>query len=99
MQSSLTFPKIPGHNLLKITAGSPGPARPGAPDTNDARKLVEALKQSRFYREYGEAFTKMTGLPLSLFPANPAPSNLRTGSLLNVRFNAASLARSSVSGV
>jgi len=40
--------------------------------------LVEALKQSRFYQEYGEAFTKMTGLALVLMPAAP-PAGARCG--------------------
>jgi hypothetical protein len=94
MQSGLMLPKFPSQNSLKFTAGFREASHPGAPGAADTSKLVEALKQSRFYREYGEAFTKMTGLPLSLIPANPLPSGPRRDPPLNARSHAASLTRS-----
>ena len=74
MQSSLTFPEINGQKPLPSVPYIPEPPRSNNSSVQDTRKLVEALKQSRFYQEYGEAFTKMTGLSLVLIPAAPAPS-------------------------
>ena len=42
--------------------------QPTAANGNSNRKLVEALVNSRIYRNYERAFTNLTGLPMSLQP-------------------------------
>jgi AraC-like DNA-binding protein len=70
MQRSLMSREIRGPGSAQTPAGSSAGSRPGAPGAADSRNLVAALRQSRFYQEYGAAFTKMTGLSLNLIPAD-----------------------------
>src|SRR5271166_4061256 len=44
------------------------PGEPGNGNGNGNRALIAALVNSRIYREYEQAFTNLTGLPVALQP-------------------------------
>ncbi len=56
----------PEHNLS--TAEGDGSEEIRIPDARSNKAFIESLSQSELYREYEEAFTETTGMPLRLTP-------------------------------